>query len=285
MTRCHLPLALLLFSTAAPGHADDGAKQRHWLQATAYAVPKETATEGEGYFSIIEGHNGGCTSAPTPTASTPGWSSSTRGLEEDDDGRRRAQGDRHRTPRASRPRPRSTRATTSAPAARFTSAPSRATPTRTRSARTIPAATRWSTTPKRARRRSTPSPCRTRASTASRPTSRAASPTSPPAPTTGPGPARTRLPHPRPEDRQVPRPDRHAAHLRLHRRRPPGPGVSPASRRRTSPATTRRPISSKRLKQTIDGKPPTADSHLADPKGHPINWDISPDGKTLYCCR
>src|SRR5581483_1113800 len=29
-----------------------------WLQATAYAIPKETATEGEGYFSIIEGHNG-----------------------------------------------------------------------------------------------------------------------------------------------------------------------------------------------------------------------------------
>jgi sugar lactone lactonase YvrE len=38
-----------------------------------------------------------------------------------------------------------------------------------------------------------------------------------------------------------------------------------------------------RLKQTIDGKPPTKESHLADPdKGHPINWDITPDGKTLY---
>ena len=37
-----------------------------------------------------------------------------------------------------------------------------------------------------------------------------------------------------------------------------------------------------RLKQTIDGKPPAADSHLADPQGHPINWDISPDAKTLY---
>ncbi len=37
-----------------------------------------------------------------------------------------------------------------------------------------------------------------------------------------------------------------------------------------------------RLKQTIDGKSPTPDSHLADPMGHPINWDISPDGKTLY---
>jgi len=38
-----------------------------------------------------------------------------------------------------------------------------------------------------------------------------------------------------------------------------------------------------RLKQTIDGKPPTADSHLADMPGHPLNWDIAPDGKTLYC--
>src|SRR5439155_17214770 len=28
---------------------------------------------------------------------------------------------------------------------------------------------------------------------------------------------------------------------------------------------------------------PTPDSHLADEKGHPINWDITPDGKTLYC--
>jgi sugar lactone lactonase YvrE len=38
-----------------------------------------------------------------------------------------------------------------------------------------------------------------------------------------------------------------------------------------------------RLKQTIDGKPPTPESHLADPASHPINWDITPDGKTLYC--
>jgi hypothetical protein len=37
-----------------------------------------------------------------------------------------------------------------------------------------------------------------------------------------------------------------------------------------------------RLKQTIDGAPPEPGSHLADPEGHPINWDITPDGKTLY---
>lgn len=39
-----------------------------------------------------------------------------------------------------------------------------------------------------------------------------------------------------------------------------------------------------RLKQTIDGQPPTAATRLAltDPGPDPINWDISPDGKTLY---
>lgn len=37
-----------------------------------------------------------------------------------------------------------------------------------------------------------------------------------------------------------------------------------------------------RLKQTIDGQPPSKESHLVDPEAHPINWDISPDGKTLY---
>jgi sugar lactone lactonase YvrE len=37
-----------------------------------------------------------------------------------------------------------------------------------------------------------------------------------------------------------------------------------------------------RLRQTIDGKPPSEESLLAAPNSHPINWDISPDGKTLY---
>src|SRR5262245_20686712 len=38
-----------------------------------------------------------------------------------------------------------------------------------------------------------------------------------------------------------------------------------------------------RLKQTIDGKAPTKESNLANPgSGHPINWDITPDGKALY---
>ena len=38
-----------------------------------------------------------------------------------------------------------------------------------------------------------------------------------------------------------------------------------------------------RLKQTIDGNTPDIDKNLVQkPSGHPINWDISPDGKTLY---
>ncbi len=36
------------------------------------------------------------------------------------------------------------------------------------------------------------------------------------------------------------------------------------------------------LKQTIDARPPAKESLLAHPESHPINWDISPDGKTLY---
>jgi sugar lactone lactonase YvrE len=37
------------------------------------------------------------------------------------------------------------------------------------------------------------------------------------------------------------------------------------------------------LKHTIDGAPPTKESHLADPESHPINWDLSPDRQTLWC--
>lgn len=37
-----------------------------------------------------------------------------------------------------------------------------------------------------------------------------------------------------------------------------------------------------RLKHTIDGKPPTPESHSADAEGHPINWDIDPRRTTLY---
>ncbi len=37
-----------------------------------------------------------------------------------------------------------------------------------------------------------------------------------------------------------------------------------------------------RLTQTIDGQPPSPESHLADENSHPINWEVSPDRRTLY---
>jgi hypothetical protein len=49
-------LAALCLLPAA--HAEQDLATAKWVPSTAYAVPKETATEGEGYFSIIEGLNG-----------------------------------------------------------------------------------------------------------------------------------------------------------------------------------------------------------------------------------
>ena len=51
-------LYALLFLLGAAAWCSAEPTAANWLPATAYAVPKETATEGEGYFSIIEGHNG-----------------------------------------------------------------------------------------------------------------------------------------------------------------------------------------------------------------------------------
>lgn len=36
------------------------------------------------------------------------------------------------------------------------------------------------------------------------------------------------------------------------------------------------------LSQTVDGAPPTPESLLAHPESQPINWEVSPDRKTLY---
>ena len=50
---------VLVWLAGWPGGPAAGAEpgSKTWLPATAYVVPKETATEGEGYFSIIEGLN------------------------------------------------------------------------------------------------------------------------------------------------------------------------------------------------------------------------------------
>src|SRR5205807_4118009 len=49
-----LVLAIILIPAA---QAEDKPATK-WVQSKAYVIPKETATEGEGYFAIIEGHNG-----------------------------------------------------------------------------------------------------------------------------------------------------------------------------------------------------------------------------------
>ncbi|HUE73769.1 MAG TPA: hypothetical protein VMP01_23015 [Pirellulaceae bacterium] len=48
---------IALLVAIAPATAQD-APNRKWLPSKAYCIPKETATDGEGYFAIIEGHNG-----------------------------------------------------------------------------------------------------------------------------------------------------------------------------------------------------------------------------------
>src|SRR4051794_33527213 len=54
--RWHLSLLVLLL-TPLPVMPREDLTKATWVPSTAYVVPKETATEGEGYFSIIEGLN------------------------------------------------------------------------------------------------------------------------------------------------------------------------------------------------------------------------------------
>ena len=51
-------IILAVAALVAPAWSDETALTRHWIWTTAHAIPKETTTEGSGYFSIIEGHNG-----------------------------------------------------------------------------------------------------------------------------------------------------------------------------------------------------------------------------------
>src|SRR5439155_24590625 len=48
---------VLSLSFTAPLPAAEPAPSQ-WLQATAYAIPKETTNQGSGYFSIVCGNNG-----------------------------------------------------------------------------------------------------------------------------------------------------------------------------------------------------------------------------------
>lgn len=55
MTKRMLMVLLVSMVTVVTVQAEPMPKK--WIESTAYVIPKETATEGEGYFSIIEGHN------------------------------------------------------------------------------------------------------------------------------------------------------------------------------------------------------------------------------------
>ena len=58
LIRVGLLLAVAGLTLVPLAQADEPAAARKWLKATAYAIPKETAPEGEGYFSIITGLDG-----------------------------------------------------------------------------------------------------------------------------------------------------------------------------------------------------------------------------------
>ncbi|REJ85951.1 MAG: hypothetical protein DWQ34_28030 [Planctomycetota bacterium] len=54
------PLSAAIACLVSPdcGRAEESAITRHWLWTTAHAIPKDTVSEGSGYFSIVEGRNG-----------------------------------------------------------------------------------------------------------------------------------------------------------------------------------------------------------------------------------
>ena len=260
------------------------APKTDWVWGTAYAIPKETTSEESGYFSIIEGltqpGKSGLIYIGTAKygvnaylvefnpdtkqmrvvvdaqkeigTTATGFAAQSKIPHPQQPGRQRQDLLRHQA----------------------------GLPSRRKKSPIISADTRWSTTPRPARPASIRFRSRTTASSASRPTNRAAWPTSPPAPTSGPidsshfmilnletGKYRDLI---------------DAQHMyafivvdHLGRAYHPILGGDIA---RWDPQSEKL----ERLKQTIDGKPPAADSHLADAESHPINWDISPDRKTLY---
>lgn len=54
----HLLPLITLYCLVATASAEESAVTRHWVWSTAHEIPKHTTSEGSGYFSIIEGHNG-----------------------------------------------------------------------------------------------------------------------------------------------------------------------------------------------------------------------------------
>ena len=253
-----LAAGLARFSSSARG--EEPAIARKWLKATAYAVPKETAPEGEGYFSIVAGLDGKLyigTHANAVNSWLVEFDPTAKQMKAVVDAHKAIGNDLKGFGSQAKIH---TRNNVGASGKIYFGTKQGYPDTTRRSARTIPAATRWSTTPRPARRRSIRSRCRTTASTASRPTNRAASPTSRPAPTIARPRRELDLPDPRSEDRQVPRADRHRAHLRLHRRRLSRPGLSPDPRRRHRPLRSRNRQAGA---AQADDRRPAADGRIA----------------------
>ena len=58
LARTLTAFGLIGFCLTPVARAEQDLATATWVKSTAYAVPKETATKVEGYFSIIEGLNG-----------------------------------------------------------------------------------------------------------------------------------------------------------------------------------------------------------------------------------
>ena len=178
-------LAAALGSVAAGLNYATAADATKWLQATAYAVPKELTNQGSGYFAIVDGKNGKLYigTAKYGVNCLPGR---VRSQDQADEGRRRLpQGDRHRPQGLRRPvqdpHPQQRR-----PQRQDLLRHQAGLSGKGRKAHRLPGRLPDGLRPgDRQDAASTRSRSRITASSASRPTRRATSPTSPPAPTRG----------------------------------------------------------------------------------------------------
>ena len=275
-------LAGLCLTPAA--RAEPDLAKAKWVKSTAYVVPKETATEGEGYFSIIEGLNGRLYIGTHANARQL-LAGRVRPDGGEDEGRRRC-------PQGDRQGPQGLRQPGQDPHAQQ----------RRRQRQDL--LRHQAGLPRRQGREARGLP--RRLPDGLRPEDRQDEGL--PHPRAAPGhqqhharrvarrrlhldllrrPARARrelaLPDPRPEDRQVPRPDRHASTSTASSSSITWAAPTTRCSAATSSATTRR-----RTSWSGSSRPSTASRRRRSRtwptrSGHPINWDISPDGKTLYC--
>jgi hypothetical protein len=182
-----VPWAVLVWASwAVLASAADPA----WLQATAYAVPKDTTNQGSGYFSIVCGQNGKLyigTAKYGVNAYLVEFDPATKQMRVVVDCMKEIGGDAKGFAAQSKIHTRNNVGASG----KIYFGTSKAIPRRTKNAPTIPAATRWFSIRRPARRAFTRSRCRTTASSASCRMKRAASLTFQRA--MMPGPSRARI--------------------------------------------------------------------------------------------